>query len=136
MTIKTIRSKCTGNTALMGKTRKVGSIFVRTRLVNRSSRRRRKRQRSRPSGWELNDAGNSGFGICGISQTYIYIYIYIYATEQRELSKKREYIKLSHGLSIFLLCFLTVDKFPTANYFLERNSRTSVLMEGVVLAFV
>jgi hypothetical protein len=62
-------SKCTGNTALMRKTIKVGSIFVRTRLVNRSSGSWRNRQGNRMSEWELNDAGTSGFDICGISQT-------------------------------------------------------------------
>jgi len=53
MAIKTIRSKCAGNMALLWKTRKVGSIFVRTRLANRSSGRWRKRQGNRLSGWEL-----------------------------------------------------------------------------------
>jgi len=63
MAIKTIRSKCTGNKALMRKTRKVGNIFVRTRLANRSSGSWRKRQGNKLSGWELSDAGTSGFDI-------------------------------------------------------------------------
>jgi hypothetical protein len=77
-----IRSKCTGNTALMRKTRKLDSIFVRTRLANRSSGRWRKIQGNRLSGWELNDAGTSGFDICGISQKNYTTYIY--ATELYE----------------------------------------------------